>query len=252
MLMNLAVAVADGLRSLSYAADGGSADNVGGAACWYSSSYVPVFNGAGLFTERLFSRDTMNTIDAYFAQRGRPYSLVTVDGLVPDSTERLRALDYLEFDSSPAMWLDGPTLRWHDSPNGLRISRVQTSAELGAFRSILSHVFTISDHEVNLVLGDRVLELANVRHYLAWLGSNAIATTSLVLSGPIAGIWNVGTLHDYRRRGVAAELMHHSISDALALGYKSSMLLASQVGLPMYERLGYRTVSTVRMFERGA
>jgi GNAT superfamily N-acetyltransferase len=110
-------------------------------------------------------------------------------------------------------------------------------------------VFAISAHEVNLVLGERVLELPGVRHYLAWLGPTPVATTSLVLSGPMAGIWNVGTLPEHRRQGVAAELMHHAVSEALDFGYPSSMLLASFAGLPLYERLGYHTISTARMFE---
>ena len=29
-------------------ADGGSSDDIGGAICWYSTSYVPVFNGASI------------------------------------------------------------------------------------------------------------------------------------------------------------------------------------------------------------
>jgi GNAT superfamily N-acetyltransferase len=245
----LAGAVAEGFHCLSEGADGGSVDDVGGAYCWYSASHVPVFNGAAMFYEHLFNPRTLSAIDDYFAARERPYALVTLDGLVPDASERLRKLHYTEFDFSPAMWLQGPTHRWRESPEGLRISRVQTLPDLAAFRSILSQVFAISRHEVDLVLGDRALKLPHVRHYLAWLGPAPVATTSLVLSGPLAGIWNVGTLPEHRRRGVAAELMHHAISEALDFGYTSSMLLASFAGLPLYERLGYRTISTARMFE---
>jgi GNAT superfamily N-acetyltransferase len=249
MMAMLAGAAAEGFHCLSEGADGGCVDNVGGAFCWYSASYVPVFNGAAMFYEHLFNARTLSAIDRYFAARERPYALVTLDGLVPDASERLRKLHYIEFDFSPAMWLQGPTHRWRESPEGLVVSRVRTRADLAAFRSLLSQVFAISTHEVNLVLSEGALDLPRVRHYLAWLGPTPIATTSLVLSGPMAGIWNVGTLPAHRRRGVAAELMHHAVSEALDFGYTSSMLLASFAGLPLYERLGYRTLSTVRMFE---
>jgi GNAT superfamily N-acetyltransferase len=224
-------------------------DDVGGAFCWYSTSHVPVFNGAAMFYEHLFNPRTLSAIHGYFAARRRPYALVTLDELVPDASARLSRLNYSEFNYSPTMWLQGATHRWQASPQGLHIAQVETASDLVAFRSILSQVFAISASEVNIVLGDRVLELPSVRHYLAKLGSIPIATTSLVLSGPMAGIWNVGTLAEYRRRGVAAELMHHAVSEALTFGYTSSMLLATFTGLPLYERLGYRTVSTVRMFE---
>ena len=65
-LMALAQATADGLRSLAIAVDSGRTDDVGGAQCWYSSSYVPLFNGAGLFHERLFNADTLAAIETYF------------------------------------------------------------------------------------------------------------------------------------------------------------------------------------------
>jgi GNAT superfamily N-acetyltransferase len=250
MLAMVAGAVAEGLRRLSEGANGGALDDVGGAFCWYSSSYVPVYNGAGMFFEHLFNRSTLLAIEEFYEQRGRPYALVTLDGLVSESSERLSRLNYVQFEYSPAMWLEGETRRWQEGPGGYRVSRVESLSDLAAFRLVLSRVFSISPYEVNLVLTDRVLEFPAVRHYLAWSGSEPVATTSLVLSGPMAGIWNVGTLPEYRRRGIAAELMHNAVSEALAFGYTSSMLLATFSGLPLYERLGYRTVSTVRMFER--
>src|SRR5437868_13786864 len=87
-LMALANAAADGFRSLAVAVDSGRADDVGGAVCWYSSSHVPLFNGAGLFYEHLFNADTLAAIDAYFSARQRPYSLITLDGLVAEACER--------------------------------------------------------------------------------------------------------------------------------------------------------------------
>jgi predicted acetyltransferase len=87
-----------------------------------------------------------------------------------------------------------------------------------------------------------------VRHYLGWLDDTPVSTATLVLSGKVAGVWNVGTLAEYRRRGVAAAIMRHILSDARSLGFQSSMLLASNDGLSLYARLGYETLSTVRVF----
>ena len=102
--------------------------------------------------------------------------------------------------------------------------------------------------EVNLVLGEKTLEIPFVRHYLGWLDNIPIGTATLVLTEEVAGVWNVGTLAEYRRRGVAARLMRHMLADARGLGFDRSMLLASNDGQPLYERLGYRTLSNVRVF----
>lgn len=249
-LMSLANAAADGFRSLAVAVDSGRAEDVGGAVCWYSSSYIPLFNGAGLFYERLFNPDTLAAIDAYFSARQRPYSLITLDGLVPDACKRLKQLDCYEVEATPAMWLDSPSQRWQTTLPDLWMSHVQTLTELHSFRSVLSKVFFISQSEVNLIMGEKVLDVPYVRHYLAWLDGSPVATASLVLTGDVAGIWNVGTLPEYRRRGLATELMHRATADAASLGYPATILLSSPEGLRLYERLGYDTISTMRMFMR--
>lgn len=247
-LVRLAMAAVDGFRSLSLSADGGSADDVGGAVCWYSSSYVPVFNGAGVFDERLITRETLSAIEGYFKWRGRPYSVMSLDALVPYAGRLLSRYNYAEYDSMPAMWLEGPPRDEARGSEELWVSRVNTPAPLSSFRNILSQVFYLSMAEVNLVLGEKTLQAPHVRHYLGWLDSAPVGTATLVLSGKVAGVWNVGTLQEYRRRGVAAALMRHILADARSLGYYASMLLASNDGLPMYTRMGYETLSTVRVF----
>lgn len=240
------MAAAEGLHYLSLAAGGGTAQ-VGGAFCWYSTSYVAAFNGAGLFSDHLVNNETLAAIEDFFRDHGRPYAMVTLDGLADRAMRVLPGLGYSEFDSSPAMWLEGPPLRWQPPPPGMSVYRVKTTGELRIFRAIISKVFHISPLETDVILSDEVLEISNVRHYIAALGDVPVATATMVISGSVPGIWNVGTLVEYRRRGISAELMRFLTAEAGALGYNSTMLLASPDGLPLYKRLGYRTISTLRM-----
>jgi GNAT superfamily N-acetyltransferase len=247
-LLALARAAADGFRVLSMSADGGSSDDVGGAICWYSTSYVPVFNGASILDAGLINHTTLSSIEGYFKPRGRPFSVMTLDALIPDAHRRILPYGYFEYDVMPAMWLTGEPA---DQPAGspdLWITQVTSPVTLAAFRRILSDVFHLSITEVNLVLGEKTLEIPHVRHYLGWLDNIPVSTASLVLSDDVAGVWNVGTLSEYRHRGVAAALMRHILTDARNLGCSKSMLLASNDGQPLYERLGYKTLSNVRVF----
>lgn len=247
-LVLLAKSAAAGFRSLSLSADGGSNEDIGGALCWYSSSYVPVFNGAAILDEEHFARPTINLVERYFRPRGRPFSIMTLDALVPDAAELIKPFHYFEYDSMPAMWLeDGPGDYPPPSPL-VWITQVDSPVPLSVFRRILSQVFHLSMPEVNLVLGERTLQIEHVRHYLGWVDNLPVGTASLVLAEGVAGVWNVGTLPEFRRKGVAATLMHHILAEARALGYNNSMLLASNDGQPLYEHLGYRTLSHVRVF----
>ncbi|HKP53775.1 MAG TPA: GNAT family N-acetyltransferase [Chloroflexia bacterium] len=246
-LVALALASVEGFRSLAFAA-GGTCEEVGGTICWYSASHVHLFNGAALLSGSQINPDNLDAIDLYFARKGRPYCLLTLQDLVPSAAMQLAHLGYSEAETLPAMWLSGPPNRWRGSPEELSISRVSTPGELEAFRSVLSRIFFMPRAEVDLVLGDRTLEAGHVHHYVGKLGEVPVATTTLVLDGTLAGIWNVGTLREHGRRGIGTEMMHHALDDAINLGYGKSMLLASAEGVPLYERLGYYTLSMVKTF----
>ncbi len=246
-LLSLALASVEGFRSLAFGA-GGTCEDVGGTLCWYSSSYVHLFNGAALLSGSQINPDNVDAIDLYFSVKGRPYCLLTLHELVPDAASQLAHLGYVEAETLPAMWLDGPPHRWRDAPEGLRVSRVETPSDLAAFRAILSRVFYMPRSEIDLVLSDRVLEARHVRHYLGRMGDVPIATATLVQDGNLAGVWNVGTLSEYERRGVGSEMMRHALADARSLGYTESMLLASIEGAPLYERLGYTTLGAIETF----
>ena len=251
-LMAMALAAAEGFKALSRSANGRN-DVVAGAQCWYCSSAVPVFNGAAILEERLLNPDSLQGITEYFTSKGRPYSLMTMDALLPYAGGVLRGLGYYEYDHMPAMWLDGMPVTPRVGPNNptLVITRVRNTRDLGIFRSILSRVFHIAPEEAEMVLGDSALTVEGVRHYLGRLDGEAVGTLSMVTSGPVPGIWNVGTLPEHRRTGIGTALMQHALREAANEGRTSSMLLASKEGVPLYERLGYRTLSTVRIFVAG-
>ena len=250
-LMSIALAAAEGFKALSRSANGRN-DVVAGAQCWYCSSAVPVFNGAAILEERLLNPDSLRGIAEYFTSKGRPYSLMTMDALLPYGGGALRGLGYYEYDRMPAMWLDGMPLveTRFDTPQ-LLITRVEDTRDMGEFRSILGRVFHIAPEEAEMVLGDNALSVEGVRHYLGRLDGEAVGTLSMVTRGPVPGLWNVGTLPEHRRTGIGTALMRHALQEATHEGRTSSMLLASKEGVPLYERLGYRTLSTVRIFVPG-
>jgi len=61
-------------------------------------------------------------------------------------------------------------------------------------------------------------------------------------SGKVAYIMNMYTLPEYRRQGVAAELLKRTIEGAKACGYSKITLHATDMGRPLYEKFGFRDV----------
>ena len=60
----------------------------------------------------------------------------------------------------------------------------------------------------------------------------------------------VATLPEARGKGLAGTLIGHALADARAAGLSTSSLVATKAGRPLYERLGYRDVGAVEMWER--
>jgi GNAT superfamily N-acetyltransferase len=60
----------------------------------------------------------------------------------------------------------------------------------------------------------------------------------------------VATLAEHRGRGYAAGLVRTLVSDGLDRGCTTTTLGATRAGAPVYERLGYRDVGYLQMWER--
>lgn len=59
----------------------------------------------------------------------------------------------------------------------------------------------------------------------------------------------VATVPEARGRGLAGSLMTLALDDARERGRVTTTLVATKLGRPVYERMGYRPLGTVEMWE---
>lgn len=76
--------------------------------------------------------------------------------------------------------------------------------------------------------------------YLGYLDGEPVAVSTLVMTRGLAGIYAVATLEAARRRGIGAAMTAHAMLEGLRLGADEGVLQAAKMGLPIYERLGFR------------
>jgi ribosomal protein S18 acetylase RimI-like enzyme len=86
-------------------------------------------------------------------------------------------------------------------------------------------------------------------HGLRVDGAWACVAVTLVLRDDVS-IQYVATDERFRRRGLATALLRFVLAGARAAGARTATLQASPDGRPVYERLGFRTMATLRGFGR--
>jgi GNAT superfamily N-acetyltransferase len=60
----------------------------------------------------------------------------------------------------------------------------------------------------------------------------------------------VGVVPEARGRGLSGKLLAHALADAAERGAETSTLVATTLGRPVYERLGFRSLGALQMWER--
>src|SRR5207248_9558858 len=86
--------------------------------------------------------------------------------------------------------------------------------------------------------------------YIAHHDGEPAASVVTLLDGEACSVHWVATTPDARGRGLAPGLMRHALADGRERGARVTTLQATKMGRPVHERLGYRSLGTIEMWER--
>ncbi len=182
---------------------------------------------------------------AWFRSRGLPFSWVAGPAQRPaDLAARLEAHG-LTLDA------DEPGMAAHLSampdsapmPPGLTIERVRDDA--GALRLlVVSRLANELDPDITGVAIERISPASYaddepLQFYLAYMDAEPVACVQLFLGAGVAGIYNVGTVPAARRKGIGAAITSAAMRAARDRDYRVAVLTASEMGAPVYRRLGF-------------
>lgn len=81
--------------------------------------------------------------------------------------------------------------------------------------------------------------------YVAYDRGQAVGTSLVYFSAGVAGLYYVGTIPDARGKGVGTAVTLAALYGAAAEGYQVSILHASEMGEPIYRRLGFQHICPV-------
>jgi GNAT superfamily N-acetyltransferase len=200
------------------------------------------------FFNSVFYSDSEHLLDA-LPRLAEAYEAAGVNAWtvwIPATDERARAglsdAGHV-LDATPrAMGLELSALRMPKPDPELEI-RAEMDMELVRLINETAYGFTPGDFPTIKPMPDTAV-------YLASLDGETVGTTLTWDRGPDAEITFVATLPEARGRGIAGRLLGQTLERERDRGKSGSTLVATKLGFPVYEKLGYRHVGGLEMWER--
>lgn len=204
-----------------------------------------VFNSV-FYEEHSALADAYDELAAAYAEIGANWT-VWVHGGDRAAAELLRRRGHL-LDAEPEAM--GRELGGIDRPAADALSDWTASGRLADVAAINDRSYEFGDDSFSRGLTRLPEGAAHI--YTAGEGGRTVACVMTVDYDLNADVEWVAVVPEARGRGLSGKLMAHALVDAAERGMETTTLVATRLGRPVYERLGYRRLGTFQMWERQA
>jgi hypothetical protein len=155
-------------------------------------------------------------------------------------------LDLVPVAADP--WMPGMALHPLPAPGtappapGHEIRRVMDGAGVRDHILTAAEGFEMPVEWLEAVMTEALAVRPGAAVYVGYTDGYPVSTGLGIRTGRTIGIYNIATVETARRRGYGAAMTMRIVDDGVADGCDVAILQASDMGRPIYERLGFRTV----------
>ena len=228
-------------------------ESVEGLECIFSCVPVAFFN-VGLVTEHQVSADGLRTHGEracrFAAAKEVPWLFVTTSEALAPGVDAAATLDAVGL--TPIMALTGmiadkvaPLAR---VPDGLQLTVPQDEGACATLLDVNSAAYAMDLDAAKTVMGKPSFWKPHFP-VLGLADGKPACTSAVIMVDDYRYVALVATDPGHQRRGFADAAMRQSLDDAARVhGNGPTFLHATDAGKPVYERMGYRTVSSHTVF----
>jgi ribosomal protein S18 acetylase RimI-like enzyme len=230
-------------RSLHSHLPGGKLYEEAGAL-WYTSE-EPHFILNGVYRAQFAPENADERIEQVldtFRRRGSQAVWWVGPSARPDDLgQRLLAHGLVHHGNALGMAMELRNLRAPSMPGGLKIKVIQDSETLRQYLDVFS-----LPPGVERAFRDLYVDLA-LQCGLPWyrfvgvLDGEPVGISEVYLGVGVAGIYGVTTVEWARRRGIGSAVTAAAFLAARAQGYRVGVVIATEAGSGVYQRLGFRS-----------
>lgn len=213
------------------------------AAC--AGVSTPIFNQLLVFEAP--PMNALSTAVAWMRDREVPFWVTVADPVLEGVQDHLATLDLVSAGEQPGMVMsDLEAIPSTDTT--VEITEVTTQNERAEFSTVTGSAFGWPPAVVEQV--DRAaFEADGMRLFLGHVDGQPAASGLLIRSGDVAGVYSIGVLEDFRRRGLGNAMTQTVLRAGREAGCQVGVLQSSEMGHPLYDRMGFETVVTYHHFE---
>ena len=241
-----------GFEWMASVVPGGRAERVGGVRMVRTD--LPGFNLLFAFRPPGPLRAVFESLERLYSGSKIPWSLVTIPQMKEMMMPLIHDLGLSRIRDEPGMLLDPLPPSCPSPPHGLDIRRVTSREEMHTLVRTAEVGFGAPPGMME-VLADGLADAAGGGSlqggcYLGYYGGRPVSTSLRFTKGKMAGVFLVATLPEFRRRGFGEAMTWRAAMDGRSEGCVSSVLQSSEMGQPVYEKIGYRTFVTYELWTK--
>lgn len=166
-------------------------------------------------------------------------------GALGDAASRLASRGFKQPDAMALMTVALGSLREEPLPARVVVEEVRTVEQLQAWAALATPDPTRVESNTRMHVPLLTRSPEHHRYYLASLDGRLVARSMLRTLDGVAGIYGVFTEPELRGRGLGRALTLLPLLHARARGYEVGALQASELGEPVYRKLGFARVGSV-------
>jgi GNAT superfamily N-acetyltransferase len=149
-----------------------------------------------------------------------------------------------------ALPIEGDALAKLGAP-GCEIRRVTDAAGIEVHRRVVTAGFGSAPAVAEGTACRSLLDRPECVVYVGYADGEPVASGLGWRTGRTIGVYSIATIPSARRRGYGAAMTARVVADGVAAGCTAAALQASEMGRPIYERLGFRTAVTYVAYAPG-
>lgn len=231
------------------------ADHVAGAETRQFGSITGVSLGfpAPLYNQLFaFEAPAPENLDAgveWLAGRDVPFWLTLPESVAETDTVRPGEFGLVESDEvAPGMAL-ASLAGIPETDTAASIAEVTDPEALAEFARIFAAVFGMPEPLARRAYPESMLDDPDMGLFVGRVEDRAVACGQFVRTDDVAGIYSIGVTEEFRRQGLGEAMTWETLRAAREAGCEVGALQSSEMAYPLYQRMGFGTVTTYRRYE---